>query len=471
VCRYAGCSQKSTAFSSAPDRDKHEQAHLPSLSCTHTGCHYPGRFRTPAQLRKHVDRYHSTANAVLPRFKALDRGLGTDNETADQDVPSPSSTQAQRGPSITLDASRPNNRPVLTIGDLAFCRHNIRNFKPRENEELEGEGILCRVTSVIGEGKQRRYEIQDTDTTESFPPQRASVAQLIPIPVSNKGLTDMRKDMTVIAQYPETTTFYKAEVCEAWRGVPEEADSEPDFVRLVFEGGREIKMVNRRFVLSGETSEKNAEDRGTSGSSRPANKSTKALSSYWSSSEQQDFRRYVAHFGTDFAAISAHMGTKSATMIKNHYQRQVDGGDQDGLRESAATADKWRERGEYVGPPPTPTPIVKRKYDNIDPGPDFYQAALKADERREREEDMGPPPIPSPAQQKNELDGLGKKESTSHLPDTQSQDMSEQDILRPEQIDSYCVSKETREKYKHALSQLYSSYDQALPGSADRQEL
>ncbi|KYG40692.1 hypothetical protein M433DRAFT_51990, partial [Acidomyces richmondensis BFW] len=54
-------------------------------------------------------------------------------------------------------------------------------------------------------------------------------------------------------------------------------------------------------------------------------------------------------------------------MIKNYYQRKVDGGDEDSLKDSAGKADKRRERGEELGPPPTPTPIVKRKYDSNPP--------------------------------------------------------------------------------------------------------
>lgn len=96
--------------------------------------------------------------------------------------------------------------------------------------------------------------------------------------------------------------------------------------------------------------------------------STKSgASSYWSVTEKEDFKKYIAHFGTDFAAIATHMGTKTQTMIKNYYQRKVDGGDEDSLKDSAGKADKRRERGEELGPPPTPTPIVKRKYDSNPP--------------------------------------------------------------------------------------------------------
>lgn len=99
----------------------------------------------------------------------------------------------------------------------------------------------------------------------------------------------------------------------------------------------------------------------------PVASSKPSASSYWSVPEQSDFVKYIAHFGTDFAAIAAHMGTKTQTMIKNHYQRQIDGGNRAELEEAAIIANARRERGEDMGPPPTPTPINKRKYDN--PGP------------------------------------------------------------------------------------------------------
>nr|POE76150.1 hypothetical protein CFP56_59630 [Quercus suber] len=87
-------------------------------------------------------------------------------------------------------------------------------------------------------------------------------------------------------------------------------------------------------------------------------------SSYWSVPEQTDFAKYIAHFGTDFASIAAHMGTKTQTMIKNHYQRQVESGNKAELEASAKDADHRRKNGEDMGAPPTPTPIVKRKYEN-----------------------------------------------------------------------------------------------------------
>ncbi|KAK1079180.1 hypothetical protein LTR33_006604 [Friedmanniomyces endolithicus] len=159
--------------------------------------------------------------------------------------------------SVTSLAGRPTNRLVLRMGEIVFCRHDFKSThtsttpgKPGTASDSlpEGEGILCRVTNVIGEGKQRRYEVQDADTSGDPlpPPQRASVSQLIQIPASNKALSGLEKGKSVLAQYPDTTTFYKAEVFEAWKMVKMSAESEPGLVRLNFqddEQSREVRTV------------------------------------------------------------------------------------------------------------------------------------------------------------------------------------------------------------------------------------
>lgn len=142
--------------------------------------------------------------------------------------------------------SRPSNRLVLQENEIVFCRHD-----PKMIDTMEGEGILCRVTAVIGEGKQRRYEVQDADTQgDPPPPQRASVAQLMQIPHTNKGLSDLPKGKQVLAQYPDTTTFYKAEVNEPWRSKVLAAGEKGELVRLNFQEDEETREVERRFVLT-----------------------------------------------------------------------------------------------------------------------------------------------------------------------------------------------------------------------------
>jgi serine/arginine repetitive matrix protein 2 len=91
-------------------------------------------------------------------------------------------------------------------------------------------------------------------------------------------------------------------------------------------------------------------------------------SSYWSVSELQDFDKNVAHFGTDWIAIANHMGTKTHTMIKNQYLRLVESGKED-LERVANAADERRKRGDDLGPPPTPTPAPKRRYESTQAAP------------------------------------------------------------------------------------------------------
>ncbi|KAF1972566.1 hypothetical protein BU23DRAFT_534885 [Bimuria novae-zelandiae CBS 107.79] len=119
----------------------------------------------------------------------------------------------------------------------------------------DGEGTLHRITSVIGEGKQRRYEIIDIDPDPASPctPFRASVAHIIPIPPASSNLTlpSLEPKKNVLALYPGTTTFYKAEVVNGWKKAGREKAKE-EYVTLRFEGEDEVDMVNsveRRYVL------------------------------------------------------------------------------------------------------------------------------------------------------------------------------------------------------------------------------
>jgi SAGA-associated factor 29 len=96
------------------------------------------------------------------------------------------------------------------------------------------------------------YEIQDPEPDDNGNPgqiYKASTAYLIPIPLPAVPLTslpDFPKGKQVLARYPETTTFYKAEVM----GMKKTAAGY--FCRLRFEGeeekDREVE-VERRYVL------------------------------------------------------------------------------------------------------------------------------------------------------------------------------------------------------------------------------
>jgi SAGA-associated factor 29 len=69
------------------------------------------------------------------------------------------------------------------------------------------------------------------------------------IPESNKGLSDLAEGKKVLAQYPDTTTFYKAEVSETWRS-KDLMSEKGEWVKLNFHDDEQTREVERRFVLT-----------------------------------------------------------------------------------------------------------------------------------------------------------------------------------------------------------------------------
>ncbi|KAI9799765.1 MAG: hypothetical protein M1833_003884 [Piccolia ochrophora] len=118
-------------------------------------------------------------------------------------------------------------------------------YKQSKQKGVEGEWIQCIIISVSGEGKHKRYEVQDPEPDEHGAPgqiYKASGAALVPIPPAGAALPDYHKGKQVLARYPDTTTFYRAEVTGMKR----------DSCRLKFEGEEEIGKemdVDRRYVL------------------------------------------------------------------------------------------------------------------------------------------------------------------------------------------------------------------------------
>ncbi|KAK2018380.1 hypothetical protein LZ32DRAFT_371014 [Colletotrichum eremochloae] len=77
----------------------------------------------------------------------------------------------------------------------------------------------------------------------------------------------------------------------------------------------------------------------------PERRTISAPSSYWSLSEAAEFPLLLKMFGTDWASIAAHMGTKTAVMVKNYFIRQKDQGKLE-WAQFAADADAKRTRSE-----------------------------------------------------------------------------------------------------------------------------
>lgn len=113
-------------------------------------------------------------------------------------------------------------------------------------EVVQEDWILATVVTVIGDGKSRRYEVQDQEpdekTHEVPEPVRTSASSMAMIPPAGTALPDYEVGKEVGARYPDTTAFYLAKV----EGMREGR------VALKFDGEEDdklVKEVERRWVL------------------------------------------------------------------------------------------------------------------------------------------------------------------------------------------------------------------------------
>lgn len=176
---------------------------------------------------------------------------------SDSPMPSPADNRQIKKLGTSRTGSQPPSRPEGTPSEASE-----RTSKPKivyaQNEEVafkrktpgkpeEQDWILGKVVRVIGEGKSRRYDVEDPfpDTNASSGPviYKSSASQMVPIPPEGAPLEDYEIGKRVLALYPDTTTFYRAEVKNM-------LDSGAN-VQLLFEdeAAGELKVVTRRLVL------------------------------------------------------------------------------------------------------------------------------------------------------------------------------------------------------------------------------
>jgi SAGA-associated factor 29 len=82
-------------------------------------------------------------------------------------------------------------------------------------KQSDAEWIQCNVVRVTGEHPKLRYEVQDPEPDEqgnTSQTYKTTAQSLILIPEDSTGLAPYPNGTEVLARYPETTTFYKAEV-------------------------------------------------------------------------------------------------------------------------------------------------------------------------------------------------------------------------------------------------------------------
>ncbi|KAM5489725.1 hypothetical protein MaudMau93_003091 [Microsporum audouinii] len=138
-----------------------------------------------------------------------------------------------------VEGGRPSERAdQLVVGAEVVFKHN------KKQQGVEGEGIQCIIKNISGEGNKRRYDVQDPEPIENGEEgaiYKTTAASLIPIPKAGSPLPQFQVGKQVLARYPDTTTFYRAEVMGLKK----------DVYRLKFEGEEDDKEmeVDRRYVL------------------------------------------------------------------------------------------------------------------------------------------------------------------------------------------------------------------------------
>ena len=165
------------------------------------------------------------------------QGRTSSQPPKDKDTPIKTEHSEEREP--TASSSRANTKIQFSLGAQVA-------FKPKiPGQQEEHDWIQGIVVKVIGEGKSRRYDVKDPypDDGKEGETYRSSASSMVPIPPLGQPLPDYEVGKRVLALYPETTTFYRAEV----KAMVDDGNK----VRLLFEddGQGVYKEVERRFVL------------------------------------------------------------------------------------------------------------------------------------------------------------------------------------------------------------------------------
>ncbi|KAI1110298.1 hypothetical protein F5Y14DRAFT_365547 [Nemania sp. NC0429] len=139
----------------------------------------------------------------------------------------------------------PSSNPMRT--KQIFAKDDEVAFKPKPTGNEVTDWILGIVQEVRGEGKSRRYRVLDADFDENQNHHqkdfRTSAGSMILIPKEGTVLPPLEEGKIVLALYPNTTTFYKAEVMGM---------DGSEKVNLKFEGeesSNTMQAVTRRHVV------------------------------------------------------------------------------------------------------------------------------------------------------------------------------------------------------------------------------
>ncbi|KAI5457473.1 SGF29 tudor-like domain-containing protein [Mariannaea sp. PMI_226] len=169
-------------------------------------------------------------------------GDRSSNRDRDSMPPKADSVEPQGSSGSGAGSAGSNKSKVL------FSRGDAVAFKPRPtNGDQTQDWILGEVAQVLGEGKSRRYKVLDIEPEDQSKQKeyRSSASSMIPIAPESQASTlkPWEAGKVVLALYPNTTTFYKAEV---------HSMGDDGKVNLKFEGENDsttLQQVERRFVI------------------------------------------------------------------------------------------------------------------------------------------------------------------------------------------------------------------------------
>ena len=106
------------------------------------------------------------------------------------------------------------NAQKVTFSDEIRVGSQVAYHLPKAKQS-DAEWIQCNVIRITGEHPKIRYEVQDPEPDEHgnmSQTYKANSTNIILIPDDSSGLSPLPSGTMVLARYPETTTFYRAEV-------------------------------------------------------------------------------------------------------------------------------------------------------------------------------------------------------------------------------------------------------------------
>ena len=213
------------------------------------------QIENPGASKRGTAREKESSSASVWEFEAA----------GEASIPSPIATSSsKKGERPTRGTSREDSIPpkadsvepqgpgsianALNKSKVLFSRGDTVAFKPKAiSGDQSTDWILGEVAQVTGEGKSRRYKVLDIEPDDQSKQKeyRSSASSMIPITPESQAATlkGWEAGKVVLALYPNTTTFYKAEVYSM---------GEDGKVDLKFEGENDsttLQQVERRFVI------------------------------------------------------------------------------------------------------------------------------------------------------------------------------------------------------------------------------